>query len=212
LIQVLDIGINNLTSLTASLNGLVTDKVEVVSEPSGLRHDGLLVLPGTGAFGAAMSRLVATGLAQAVVERHRLGQGFTLGVCLGMQLLAESSEESPEVDGLAIVPGGSHLLESCNQSGERVPRVGWEEVRRSRPTDFEDFLTADALDFYFSHSFHLLIREPERYELLISPFGGNDIVVGFRTERLAGCQFHPEKSSKNGLRLLEDFLRWSGEI
>lgn len=212
MIQVIDLGLNNLASLLTALSGLVQGEVEIVTEASKIRQDGLLVIPGTGAFGEAMLRLNSSELSGAIVERSAAESGFTLGICLGMHLLGQNSEESPTVAGLGLVDGSTFRLVPVANLSDRVPRVGWESVVRGFQDDFHDFSIDNGQDFYFSHSYHLVLDPDFPAETFTSPFGSSKILVGFRSGLIAGCQFHPEKSSLNGLALLRDFLNWSHEI
>lgn len=212
MIQVVDLGLNNLASLRTALGSLVAGEVEIVSEASEMNQGGLLVIPGTGAFGEAMLRLNSAGLSDAIVERSAAGSGFTLGICLGMHLLGQKSEESPAETGLGIVEGSTLRLVPATNLSDRVPRVGWEQVDRGLEGDFPDFSIENGHDFYFSHSYHLVLKEGFPAETLTSPFASGDVLAGFRAGSIAGFQFHPEKSSRNGLVLLRDFLKWSHEI
>lgn len=160
-----------------------------------------IVLPGVGAFAAAMAQLERTGLAAAVRERV-LGDGVPfLGICLGMQLAASEGEEGGASAGLGLIPGRVTRLQP--QGGDRVPHIGWNEVaHRANATLFAGL--APGTDFYFVHSFHL--RCPEDFVAASTPHCGG-FVSAVERGNVLGVQFHPEKSQTAGFDVLRAFLR-----
>ena len=159
------------------------------------------VLPGVGAFPAAMRMLRSSGLADALTERV-LGEGVpVLGICLGMQLMMTTGGEIEETPGLAWIPGRVRRIEP--REGDRVPHVGWNSVE----FDSECFLSAEIegiRDFYFVHSYHIV---PEESETIVglTPFAGT-IVSAIQKMSISGVQFHPEKSQDAGFTILRAFL------
>jgi glutamine amidotransferase len=147
-----------------------------------------------------MARLAANGWIGPI--QQAAAQGIpTLGICLGMQLLADHGEENGEHEGLHLVPGRVRRLQP--QRGERVPHVGWNEVaQRGRHSLFDDI--PDRADFYFVHSYHF-DAAPGAEVVASTPYCGEFVAV-VRKENVWGTQFHPEKSSRLGLRLLRNFL------
>ncbi|HMM82453.1 MAG TPA: imidazole glycerol phosphate synthase subunit HisH [Terrimesophilobacter sp.] len=203
-VEVLDLGINNLASLCRGFTEAGAIELRTVSSGDESRGADLLVLPGVGAYGAAMQELAVRGLDKVVAE-HVSSGGHLFGVCLGMQLLGTGSEESPSVAGLDFIPGQVRKLVSTSDA--RVPNVGWTGLTRAKQTD--GFATLDSpLDFYFVHSFSLAPDDASTI-LATSDFGGQDFVSGVLSGNVLGFQFHPEKSSRSGKLLLADVLGWA---
>jgi glutamine amidotransferase len=161
-----------------------------------LREADGLVVPGVGAFPEAMKRLHDAGLDELVRERAEAVP--VLGLCLGMQLLYEGSEEFGDRDGLGLLKGWVRALRA---EGLKLPHIGWHEVRFLRATPLTPAAGSEA--YYHVHSF-----APERSEdaVAVGDYGGEFVSIAAR-DRVFGCQFHPEKSSHAGLRLLREFTR-----
>lgn len=204
-VAVLDYGTGNLLSLCQGLRS-VGAIVELVSRPQDISRADKIVLPGVGAFRDAKIKLDQCGLAQAVQDRVADGAQL-LGVCLGMQLLAETGEEVTETEGLALIPGRVVRLEPKAVS-ERIPHVGWNTVRFSRDAAIFDNIP-DGRDFYFLHSYRFEPAKPEHI-LATTPYCG-ELVSAIGAGRVTGCQFHPEKSQQFGLRLLQNFVMGRGD-
>lgn len=199
-VVIVDYGMGNLASVQRALEECGAS-AKIASDPAALQTASHVVLPGVGAFGDAMTRLAAGGwiapLRQLAAERVPL-----LGICLGMQLLAESGEEGGAHVGLGLVPGRVVRLQPAAPN-ERVPHVGWNEVAVQR----DDPLLASIpsrTDFYFVHSYHFVATSPQDI-VALTPYCGEFVSV-VRAGSVAGTQFHPEKSSRAGLRLLHNFL------
>jgi len=203
-VQIIDLGINNLLSLVGAFEEIFCD-VSVVGHGTELITGGTVVLPGTGSFGEAMRRLESQKFSEALFKRNEQA-GRIVGICLGMQLLGEGSEETPNVKGLGLVPGGTQNLRSLKPQSARVPHVGWSSVSRHARSDFGDLSVLDGTDFYFSHSYHFAPTASPTIELLTAEFGDDTFVAGMRSEHLVGLQFHPEKSGSHGLRLLTELV------
>ena len=185
-------GLGNTASLVAAFTRLGVE-TELTTSPDAIRTADRVVLPGVGAFGPAMATLRATGMAEAIAERAAAGRPL-LGICLGLQLLATESAESPGVAGLgvldtAVVPFGG---------GVRVPHLGWNRVT---PTSRSRFLERGYA--CFANSFHL-DRVPDGTSGAYSDHGG-PFVAAVERGSLLGCQFHPELSGPFGAELLQ---RW----
>lgn len=212
MIQVVDLGINNLVSLVRSLEEVSGLDVRVLTSPKDLRSGNLLVLPGTGAFGTAMDRLRERDFPAVLRDWVADGTGILAGVCLGMQLLADSSEEAPEVPGLSLLGGEvAHLSHLENRVG-RVPHVGWAGVSRGTSSSFLWASMKNGSDFYFSHSFHLVVPRAPELEILETSFGEGHFVSAVRKNNIVGFQFHPEKSSREGLAMLRCLVDESRNI
>jgi glutamine amidotransferase len=163
-----------------------------------------MVLPGVGAFGAAVEALDKRGLTE-TINHHVASGGYLFGVCLGMQLLATASEESPAAVGLDLIHGQVRRLTA--NAGARVPNMGWGNSLAT--TGSENFPTfSHPLDYYFVHSF-ALVPDSKEDVLATSDFGELSFVSAVIHENVLGMQFHPEKSSRPGAKLLTEVLTWA---
>ncbi len=201
-ILIIDYGMGNLASVRRAFEECGAD-VFISDDPADIKEAERLVLPGVGAFYDAMALLRKKGWVDAI-RRAVLEEGIPiLGICLGMQLMAESGVEGGESEGLGLVPGRVIRLES--KDSERIPHVGWNEVHFQQKHLLFDAIS-DGADFYFVHSFHFVPSKPE-HVLAITPYcGGFVSVVGKGSA--VGVQFHPEKSSKAGFVIIKNFLRY----
>lgn len=201
-VAVVDYGVSNLDSVARALEECGASPF-VTSDPAGLRHASLMVLPGVGAFADGMRNLRERGLDQALREQV-LEQGVPLlGVCLGMHLLADRGIEGGETQGLGLVPGTAVKLQP-DEPGTRIPHVGWNEVHPVRPSPLMEGIE-DGRDFYFVHSYHLACDDPADV-LATTPYCGG-IASAVQRGIVAGVQFHPEKSQKAGFALLRNFVK-----
>ena len=196
-IAVVDYGAGNLVSIDQAFTS-VGAAVTVVRDGEMLRDVDALVVPGVGAAAPAMARLEQRGLTEPITRWLASGRPF-LGICLGLQLLFEASSENEGAWGLGLLQGRVDRLPA---PGLKVPHIGWNEVRfRKRSA-----LTADlpeACPFYFVHSFAPVV--PSEDDVLGTAEYGEPFVCAVEREPLYGVQFHPEKSSVHGLKLLENF-------
>jgi glutamine amidotransferase len=199
-VAVINHGLSNLNSIVRALE--VCGAVPVVTNsPAELAGVNRIVLPGVGAFGAAIERLRALGMDRALVAEVDRRSVPVLGICLGMQLLADRSTEGGEHAGLGLIPGDVERLQPSG--AERVPHVGWNSVTIER----DDLLfsgIAPGSDFYFVHSFHLRCRSPQ--DVLATTDYGGGFTAAARHGSVWAVQFHPEKSQRVGLQLLRNFL------
>tara|TARA_B110000196_G_C21080342_1_gene632140 strand:- start:571 stop:1128 length:558 start_codon:yes stop_codon:yes gene_type:complete len=173
-----------------------------------LKADRVL-LPGVGAFSNAMSELYKLDLVESIIEVAKRGTPL-LGVCLGMQLLCDKSEEFGITKGLGLISGSVIRMPIENIDGEplKIPQIGWNELKNKNRlswngTILQDFSAQDAV--YFVHSF-MAVPQNKRHQLAHCLYGGNEIVAVIQRDNIVGCQFHPEKSGDVGLRLLQKFL------
>lgn len=203
-IGVVDIGIGNLGSVKRAVYNLGFDTISV-SHPKDLSEVTHLLLPGVGAFQAAMMRLNKNQLIEPIKNFVDSGKPL-LGICLGMQLLATRGTEGGETLGLNLIPG---YVEQIDSTGHlRVPHVGWNEAHQRMGHPILNGIRND-VDFYFVHSFKFVTVE-KKYILAETDYGGFfPSIVGDRN--VLGIQFHPEKSQSNGIRLLENFCMWDGK-
>ena len=195
-IEILDLGINNIDSVIRVFQNCVgaSDLISIVDNKYSSTQDAhLLVLPGLGNFSAGMDAINSRGF-DSLISSQIARDGKIVGICLGMQLLGSSSEESAKVSGLNIIPGVTRKLKE--QESERIPNVGWLETKRSRGISSFDSLTRNQ-DFYFVHSFEFIPENPNQI-LCTSLFGEHEFVSGLISDNVCGFQFHPEKSAKVG--------------
>jgi glutamine amidotransferase len=195
-ICVLDYGMGNLRSVEKALEH-VGAAAEISSDADRARSADGLILPGVGAFPKAMRRLRELGLDELLAERLEAGVPV-LGICLGLQLLFESSTELGGAEGLALLGGEVRELAA---PGLKVPHIGWAPVRWERESPLTAGI-ADETPFYFVHSFAVA---PEPEQVLGSASYGERFACAAQSGSLYGVQFHPEKSSAAGLRLLANF-------
>ncbi len=211
MIAVVDYGMGNLGSVAKALKFLGA-RAQITSDPKKITQAEALVFPGVGAFGEAMGELKKRRLVKPIVGSIREGKPF-LGLCLGLQLLFESSEESPGVKGLGVLPGRVRKLPA--RRGLKVPHMGWNQVERSSPRKRgsdsrfreNDILRGipDGAFMYFVHSFY---ADPENKETMLGAtrYGRRFPSVLWDGRNLWATQFHPEKSQRWGLKLLKNFL------
>jgi glutamine amidotransferase len=201
-VAVLDYGMGNLRSVEKALEH-VGALATITSSADEVRGANGMVLPGVGAFPKAMGRIRELGLDELVSER--LSQGApVLGICLGLQLLFESSLEGEGAPGLGLLPG---TVEPLAAEGLKVPHIGWSPVRWERASRLIEGLGEEA-PFYFVHSF--TPRPDERSDVLGTAAYGERFACAVDRHPVYGAQFHPEKSSAAGLRLLANFASICG--
>ena len=196
-IAILDYGMGNLRSVEKALERVGTE-ASITGDPAMARDADGVILPGVGAFPAAIRRVRELGLDALVAERIATGVPV-LGICLGLQLLFERSTELGGADGLGLVPGEVTELEA---PGLKLPHIGWEPVRWERPSELTDGLATET-PFYFVHAFAVRPQEPSG--VLGTAAWGERFACAVARPPLYGVQFHPEKSSAAGLRLLANF-------
>lgn len=193
MIAIVDYGVGNLRSVERALVHAGAETV-ITSDPDALERSAGLVLPGVGAFGAALRRLSAGGLGRRLVELARAGKPL-LGVCLGYQLLFEESTEGGRHEGLALLPG--RVVEV--QGSEHVPVIGWCRVTQTGRSRLWSGVK-DGSYFYFVHSYG-----PERGDFAIASSDHAPAAASARGN-VMGTQFHPEKSGTDGLRVYANFI------
>jgi glutamine amidotransferase len=204
MVVIVDYGMGNLASVQRALEECAV-AAEVAANPAALARASHVVLPGVGAFGDAMARLRDGGWVAPL--RQLAADGVPLlGICLGMQLLADCGEEGGAHDGLGLIPGRVVRLHPVG-TRERVPHVGWNEVLAKREDPLLESI-AQCTDFYFVHSYHFVVSNEDNI-VARTPYCGEFVSV-VRAGSVMGTQFHPEKSSRAGFRLLRNFLAGVG--
>ena len=205
LVGILDLGINNLTSVQKGFSAALrlNDKIVVIDQGESEERPDLLILPGLGKFAAGMMALHERNLVEKI-RNWSMQETKVVGICLGMQLLGVHSDESPGVEGLSLIDSVVRRLPI--EVGERIPHIGWAEVIKSSHDEHFPSLKSQG-DFYFVHSFHLLpINETEI--LTTTPFGKDFFVSSVLSGNILGVQFHPEKSGIKGKLLISEIIKW----
>lgn len=198
-IAILDYGMGNLRSVEKALEHVGVD-APITSDPDVARSADGLILPGVGAFPEAMRQIRAARFDELVGEL--LSDGVpVLGICLGMQVLFEASSEHEGGWGLGLLPGRVETLEG---GGLKIPQLGWNEVRWTRGSPLVEGIPNPGY-FYFANS--LSARAMNRDDVLGESDYGTSFVAVVERPPLYGAQFHPEKSSTHGLKMLENFAR-----
>ena len=200
MIAIIDYGVGNLVSAEKAFVALGAD-VRVTSDESTIREASKIVLPGVGAFGDCMKNLEESGLIPVLKESVAAGKPL-LGICVGLQVLFDGSEESPGAKGLGLIHG---MVKKIQAPGLKVPHMGWNDLILDRPHPvLEGIATGDHA--YFVHSYHFRVADPA-HRLAFCTYGGEITAIVGR-DNILGTQFHPEKSQSTGLRLIGNFLRW----
>lgn len=197
-IVIIDYGMGNLHSVSKAVEAvgavpIVTADKKIISAAE------KIILPGVGAFGDCMKNLQATGLVPELIKHIKSGKGF-LGICLGMQLLFESSEESSGVAGLGIFKGAVKRL----TTEYKVPHMGWNRLKLKAASPLT--AAADGSYVYFVHSFHA-VPEDSNIITAVCDYGA-EITAAVGRDNIQALQFHPEKSGGVGLKMLQAFKEW----
>ena len=199
MVAIIDYDAGNIKSVENAVRFLGHD-VKVTSDPGEILAADHIILPGVGAFGDAMKRLRAAGLEETIAEAVRSNKPF-LGICLGLQLIFEESEESPGVKGLCLLPGKIRRIPEGD--GRKVPQIGWNDL--SFPGDSRLFKGIPEGSYvYFVHSYYLEAGDPR--DVAARTEYGVQIDAAVEHGNLFACQFHPEKSERIGMRILQNFL------
>ncbi len=201
-IVIVDYGIGNLRSVQKALERVGATAV-VTSDPAALDRAQGVVLPGVGAFGDGMDHLRRRGLVEPVLRQAGAGKPL-LGICLGMQLLFDESEEMGHQQGLGLFPG---RVVRFSEGELKVPHIGWNQLRLAEPRPEMALLEGieDGAYAYFVHSYYPVPDEPG--DLLATTEYGIEFASVVGRGAIWGAQFHPEKSQDVGLRLLKNFVR-----
>jgi glutamine amidotransferase len=202
-IALIDYGAGNLHSVHNALKAVGADVV-VTADANIVRAADRIVLPGVGSFKACAEGLRALpGMIQAMTERVHVGGAPFLGICVGMQLLANRGLEHGETAGLGWIDGEVRLIEPSDPS-IKIPHMGWNDV--ALMPHAKEHRVVDAGEAYFLHSYHFAADNPS--DVLALTDHGEGLVAAVAKDNILGVQFHPEKSQKFGLELLERFLTW----
>ncbi|EQB32921.1 imidazole glycerol phosphate synthase subunit HisH [Sphingobium ummariense] len=197
----IDYGAGNLHSVHNALRKAGADDAVITADPQVVRGADRIVLPGVGAFRACRDALVAIpGMVEAMNEAvNKRGMPF-LGVCVGMQLLADAGEEFGRHEGLGWVPGTVKRIEPGNPT-VKIPHMGWNDVTLAGTAPL-----LEAGEAYFLHSYHFEAEIGDHIAAVTNH--GGPLVAAIARDTIIGCQFHPEKSQRYGLSFLARFLSW----
>ncbi len=197
MIAVIDYGAGNLHSVKNALDFIGADSV-VTSDPSEIAKAGKVILPGVGAFGDAMRSLEKSGLDKAVIETAKSGKPL-LGICLGLQLMFEKSEESPDAEGLGIFKG---RIVKIPDRGLKIPHMGWNDLTFTKESRILNDI-GESPFVYFVHSYYLCAED----ESIVSAYTeyGERLDIAVERGNVFATQFHPEKSGGAGMKILKNF-------
>lgn len=202
MIAIIDYDAGNLKSVEKALISLGQETV-ITRDPEVILRADKAILPGVGAFGDAMNNLRSFGLVDVIREFVSSGKPF-LGICLGLQLLFERSDESPEAEGLGILKGEILRIPPCE--GLKIPHMGWNSLSIKEGTKlFKDI--AEGTYVYFVHSYYLKAEDPTI--VAATTEYSTCIHAAVEAGNVYACQFHPEKSSSEGLRILKNFSEYT---
>lgn len=207
-IAIVNTGVGNVKSVANMLKRVrhvATFDATISDAPDDVLTADALILPGVGSFDVAMERMAEKGLVGPLNEAVMQRQTTVLGLCLGMQLLANGSDEG-RLPGFGWIPGHFKLLEASARKSIRVPHMGWNIVTDTDNCVLYDGM-GDEVRFYFDHSFALVLENPSYYCGKVSH--GITFAAGIRSDYIFGVQFHPEKSHRFGLKLFENFVRYA---
>ena len=207
---IVDYGIGNLGSVVRGFQK-VGSKATLSSNPDEIAAAGRLVLPGVGAFKVGMKNLRKSGVLEGI--RAFIGTGNPLlGICLGMQILFENSDENGLCDGMGIVPGKVRKIpvSDTSSNGRKIPHIGWNTLKPAVKSEVWDASCLRGLDalaaVYFVHSY-FVTPTLEEHLFGTCDYDGHVFAAAIRKENILGLQFHPEKSASAGLRCLENFVK-----
>ena len=199
MIAIIDYGAGNLMSVKKALD-FIGAKSIITADENEINAASHIILPGVGSFGDAMHSIREKGL-EDVIKKSADGSKHFLGICLGLQLLFESSEESPGVDGLGIFKG--KIVTIPKDNGLKVPHIGWNSVSLKQTDGIFENLRDNSY-FYFVHSYYL--KDADEKVVAGTTEYGAPIQCAVQQGRVSATQFHPEKSSEAGLTILRNFV------
>lgn len=205
-VAIVDLEVGNLFSVAQACRRAGFN-VEIAREPAAIEAADAIVLPGVGAFRRASEALHRAKLFDPI----RMTEKPLFGICLGMQLLVDESYENGRFEGLGMVPGTVVQLPPISATGDllRVPHMGWSAVSPADPNRWDRGLMAEQMPgepMYFVHSYYVQCKEPTDV-VATSEYGGTSFCSVLQRGQVFGCQFHPERSGFEGLRLYEEFYR-----
>ena len=204
MITIVDYGVGNLASIKNMLKRIGVNAI-VSSEESEILSAEKLILPGVGAFDTCAQRLQESGLVAVLNEKVINKKVPILGICVGMQLLTFGSEEG-KLPGLGWINGNIIKFRQDMLANDfKIPHMGWADVQLSKPSSLFNEMTDTEPRFYFVHSYHPVVNQQE--DIMAYAEYGYPFIAGIERDNILGVQFHPEKSHKFGMKLLENFVK-----
>lgn len=207
MISILDYGMGNLRSVNKAFDSMGFSSVVTADKNIIIESEGL-VLPGVGAFGDCVKNLRKADLIDVILDYISIGKPF-LGICLGLQVLFEESEESPDQKGLGLIKGKVVRFNFSKDQGLKVPHMGWNQINIARESTLLNGIPQNSW-FYFVHSYYPIPQEDG--VVAITTNYGSEFTAAIQKDNIFACQFHPEKSSDQGLRLLKNFAHICGQV
>ena len=201
-VVIVDYGMGNLWSVASALKFLDVECC-ITDDASEIQKADALILPGVGSYRLAMESLRKKDLASAITEAVYTKRRKILGICLGFQMLALSSTEDCESEGLGFIPAKVERFSPADLNGRKLPHIGFNKVQMPSAEGFFSGFNSSA-DFYFVHSYRMLPDGLQGNKAICNY--GVDFLAAYQSENIFGAQFHPEKSQTNGLALLQNFL------
>ena len=208
---IIDYGSGNLRSAEKSTIRAARNldmNVSVTSNPEEVIAADRIILPGVGAFADCMSGLISLDGMREALEETVINNGKPfLGICVGMQLLANGGVEHGKTDGFGWIEGSVEKISNCSTPDLKVPHMGWNDLVLDKPSHpiLDEIKNGDHA--YFVHSYHYKVKDED--ELLAHVNYGGSIAAVIGRDNIVGTQFHPEKSQSVGLKIIENFLKWS---
>lgn len=206
-IVIIDYGSGNIRSIFNALKHCVGDGSQVVvsNDANVIENAGRLILPGVGAFAECKRKLDESALLPSIKRGVEQGKPL-LGICVGMQVLADEGREFGTSEGLGLIGGAVRKIEFQNDfnGAKKLPHVGWSRIKRKECPLFENIPANEY--FYFVHSYIFETKESD--DVAATADYGEEFTAAVWRGNIFGCQFHPEKSDRAGLRLMENFCRW----
>lgn len=201
LVAIIDYNMGNLASVYNACK-LIGVKADIVNDPSRIKEYDRVILPGVGAFKDAMENLKSTGMYNAILEFSQTSKPM-IGICLGMQLLFESSEEFGFTEGLGLIPGKVIAFDKSKMDMEdhKVPHMGWNKIFHEKSPLFDNL---ENPYLYFVHSYHVITKK--EYSIGTTHYG-YDFTSAVQKGNIYGFQPHPEKSHDNGIQILKNFMK-----
>ena len=202
---IINYGLGNIFSLKNAFAFCGSDP-DIENDPDKIMKYDSLILPGVGAFGDGMNHLREKGLDEAVKNFAKTGKPI-IGICLGMHMLMDTSEELGTHEGLGLIPGKVRYFTNVTafDKSEKIPNISWSEVKTKTSTCLLENINPP-VDMYFVHSLCVQTKHEEN-SIAVSNYGGIEFSSIIQKDNIIGCQFHPEKSAVAGLKLIENFLK-----
>ena len=208
-VTIINLGINNIKKIISAFEHLDAN-VKIAKNKADIKDASRLILPGLGAFKSGMSNLDKIGIIDDVYEFVFIKKKPIFGICLGMQLFFEYSEEFSKTKGLGFLEGYSSILETSKKDFINIPHIGWNKVvqknNRNNNVFFKNFFNDTNSFFYFVHSFHVRVKNPNIIAAK-TLYGNNNFCSAIEYKNIFGTQFHPELSGIKGLEILKKFLK-----